>query len=130
MSRRVSIDVPINRVEGDLEVSADLVDGVVVDARASGTMYRGFEKILQGRGALDGLVLTPRVCGICSTSHLAAAAAALDAIAGAAVPPEARRVRNVLLLVEHLQSDVRHASGLDGTAAPRGGRPAVRAVPG
>ena len=109
MSRRVSIDVPINRVEGDLEVSADLVDGGVVDARASGTMYRGFEKILQGRGALDGLVLTPRVCGICSTSHLAAAAAALDAIAGAAVPPEARRVRNVLLLVEHLQSDVRHA---------------------
>lgn len=106
---RVTIDVPVNRVEGDLEVSAVLEDGVVVDARASGTMYRGFERILQGRGALDGLVLTPRVCGICSTSHLAAAAAALDAIAGVEVPHEARRVRNVLLLVEQLQSDVRHS---------------------
>jgi uptake hydrogenase large subunit len=105
---RRTISVPLNRVEGDLEISAEIEDGVVVDARASATMYRGFEKILKGRGALDGLVLTPRVCGICSQSHLAAAAAALEQIAGVTPPEGAVRLRSILLLLEHAQSDLRH----------------------
>ncbi len=105
---RRTIDVPLNRVEGDLEVSAEIENGVVVDARASATMYRGFEKMLKGRGALDGLVLTPRVCGICSQSHLAAAAAALERIGGVKPPDGAARLRSILLLLEHAQSDIRH----------------------
>lgn len=108
ISTRRTIEVPLNRVEGDLEVSAEIEDGVVVDARASATMYRGFEKMLKGRGALDGLVLTPRVCGICSQSHLAAAAAALETIAGVKPPDGAARLRSILLLLEHAQSDIRH----------------------
>lgn len=102
------INVPMNRVEGDLEVTAELKDGVVEEAWVSGTMYRGFERILVGRGARDGLVITPRVCGMCSTSHLSAAAQALDAITGTAPPPDALRVRNLVLATEHLQSDMRH----------------------
>ena len=109
MTSRVTIDVPLNRVEGDLEVSAEVEDGVVADARVSATLYRGFERILVGRGALDGLVITPRVCGICSSSHLAAAAAALDRIAGVAPPPNAVRVRNTILAAEHSQSDIRQS---------------------
>jgi hydrogenase large subunit len=105
---RRTIEIPLNRVEGDLEIAAEIEDGVVVDARASATMYRGFEKILKGRGALDGLVLTPRVCGICSQSHLAAAAAALERIAGVTPPAGALRLRSILLLLEHAQSDIRH----------------------
>lgn len=105
---RRTVEIPLNRVEGDLEVAAEIEDGVVVDARASATMYRGFEKILKGRGALDGLVLTPRVCGICSQSHLAAAATALERIAGVAPPAGAVRLRSILLLLEHAQSDIRH----------------------
>lgn len=102
------IDVPMNRVEGDLEVTAELADGVVTDAWVSGTMYRGFEKILAGRGSRDGIVITPRVCGICTTSHLTAAVSALEAIAGVVPPPAALRVRNLLLATEHVQSDMRH----------------------
>jgi hydrogenase large subunit len=71
-------------------------------------MYRGFENLLTGRGALDGLVITPRICGICTTSHQLAAVRALDMIAHAAPPPNALRVRNVSLMTEHLQSDIRH----------------------
>ncbi|MBI3976748.1 MAG: nickel-dependent hydrogenase large subunit [Chloroflexi bacterium] len=108
MSQRTTIDVPLNRVEGDLEIRVDLDDGVVADAWSSGTMYRGFERILVGRGALDGLVITPRICGICTTAHLAAAARALDAVAGVKPPPNALRVRNLTLMAEHIQSDVRH----------------------
>jgi len=104
----VTINAPLNRVEGDLEVTAEIKDGVVSDAWCSGTMYRGIEKILVGRGPMDGLVITPRICGICSMSHLTAAAKALDCITGAAPPPDAVRMRNVLLMTEHVQSDLRH----------------------
>jgi hydrogenase large subunit len=107
MTKKLTIDVPMNRVEGDLEVTAELKDGRVNDAWAAGTMFRGFERILSGRGAMDGLVITPRVCGICTTSHLLAAATALDNLAGAAPPPDALRVRNILSLTEHVQSDLR-----------------------
>ncbi len=103
------ITLPLNRVEGDLEARVDVRDGAVADAWCSGTLYRGFERILIGRGALDGLVLTPRICGICSVSQLAAAAAALDRIVGVDIPPGATAVRNVCLIVEHLQSNMRHS---------------------
>ncbi|MGD0281627.1 MAG: nickel-dependent hydrogenase large subunit [Dissulfurispiraceae bacterium] len=102
------INVSMNRVEGDLEVNVDIDDGVVTDAWCSGTMYRGFEKILVGRGSYDGLVITPRICGICSTSHLVAASRALDMVTGVTVPPDAVRVRNIAQMAEHIQSDVRH----------------------
>lgn len=103
-----TISLHMNRVEGDLEVRADVRDGVVMDAWCQGTMYRGFERIMVGRGALDGLVITPRICGICSTSHLSAASRALDAIAQVQPPPDAHRMRNLALMTEHIQSDVRH----------------------
>ena len=99
---------PVNRVEGDLDIRIEVEDGVVVDAWSIGTMYRGIENILKGRGVLDGLVITPRVCGICSSSHLKAAALALDMIFDAHVPDNARRVRNATIIVEQIQNDIRH----------------------
>ncbi len=102
------IQLPMNRVEGDLEIRVDLRHGQVHDAWAIGTMYRGIEQMLIGRGPLDGLVITPRVCGICSTSHLLAAARALDAVAQVDVPVNARLVRQMALVSEYLQSDLRH----------------------
>lgn len=109
MTKKIIRDIPLNRVEGDLEIRVELENNRVVDAWSSGTMFRGFENILVGRGALDGLVITPRVCGICSTTHLMAAAKALDQIAGIAVPDNAVRLRNLTLMVEHCQSDVRQS---------------------
>lgn len=106
---RIRCELPLNRVEGDLEIRVEVEDGVIIDAWSAGTMFRGFERMLAGRGALDGLVLTPRICGICSTTHLLAAAKALDAACGAAPPPQAVRLRNVALMTEHVQSDVRQA---------------------
>ncbi len=103
------LDIPLNRAEGDLEIRVEVADGVVVDAWSAGTMYRGIENLLVGRGSRDGLVITPRICGICSTTHLTAAVRALDAVAGVAVPADATRLRNVALMAEHIQSDVRQA---------------------
>ncbi len=109
-SQRKSIQIyPLNRVEGDLKIRLEIHDGVVTDAWSAGTMYRGFENILKGRGALDGLVITPRICGICSTAHLKAAAKALDMISRVKVPEDAMRIRNATLMVEMLQNDIRQS---------------------
>ena len=109
MDRKKMKIYPLNRVEGDLEVFVEIENGVVTEARSAGIMYRGFENILVGRAPLDGLVLTPRICGICSTSHLKAAAKALDMFFKVKVPDNAKRVRNVTLIAEKMQNDFRHA---------------------
>ncbi|NUQ01529.1 MAG: nickel-dependent hydrogenase large subunit, partial [Armatimonadetes bacterium] len=109
MAASVTLEVPLNRVEGDLELRVEIADGFVTEAWCRGTMFRGFERLMVGRAATDGLVITPRICGICSTGHQMAAVRALDSLSGQPPPPDALRVRNVALLVEAIQSDVRHA---------------------
>lgn len=102
------INAPLNRVEGDLEIRVRLDDGIVSEAWSAGVMFRGIENMMKGRGMLDGLVVTPRICGICSSAHLTAAAKALDSILRANVPTNAIIVRNLALMAEHVQSDMRH----------------------
>lgn len=109
MGTRRICDIPLNRVEGDLEIRVAVEDGRIVDAWSAGTLYRGFENMLTGRAALDALVITPRICGICTTTHLNAAAKCLDALSGVVPPDNGLRVRNIALLAEHAQSDVRQA---------------------
>jgi hydrogenase large subunit len=110
MTTKFNRVLPLNRVEGDLEIHLQLdAAGTVLDARSVGTMYRGFENLMTGRAPLDALVITPRICGICTTAHLNAAAEALDTLYQAQVPDNARRLRNVTLMVEQLQNDMRHA---------------------
>jgi hydrogenase large subunit len=109
MKKTVSIRMPLNRVEGDLEVHAEIAEGVISEAFSVGTMYRGFENLLTGRAPLDSLVITPRICGICSTAHLKAAAKALDVLFHAAVPGNGKRVRNITLMTEQIQNDIRHS---------------------
>ena len=104
---RVELNIDLNRVEGDLEIGLSVEDGVVVEARTVGTMFRGFEQIMVGRAPRDAMVVAPRICGICSTSHLYAAVLALEHAWGVAVPPNASRIRNLCLLTEAIQSDIR-----------------------
>src|SRR5574343_449987 len=104
---RITLDIDLNRIEGDLEFQLDMEDGVVVDARCIGTLYRGFEQLLIGRAPRDALVMTPRVCGICGTAHLYAATLALEQLAGITPPRHAVLIRNLCLMAENLQSDLR-----------------------
>lgn len=84
-----------------------LEDGVVAEARTVGTLYRGFEQIMLGRAPRDSLVITPRVCGICGTAHLYSAVLALEQIWQVPVPPNAVRIRNLCLIAEGIQNDLR-----------------------
>ena len=50
----------------------------VVDAKATGTLFRGFETILANRDPRDAPHITQRICGVCPVSHGMAAVLALD----------------------------------------------------
>ncbi|WP_260293580.1 nickel-dependent hydrogenase large subunit [Sedimenticola hydrogenitrophicus] len=104
---RIEVNLELNRVEGDLTIGVTLEDGVVVDARTVGSLYRGFEQILVGRTPRDAMVITPRVCGICGTAHLYAAVLALEQIWRLPVPANATRIRNLCLMAEGIQNDLR-----------------------
>lgn len=99
---------PFNRVEGDLEVSLDITAGRVDAARVNATMYRGFEQMLVGKAPHDALVIVPRICGICSVSQSVAAARALADLAGTLMPPNGRRITNVILATENLADHLTH----------------------
>lgn len=107
MTRTATLNIDLNRVEGDLEFAVDLLDNRVVDARCVGTLFRGFEQLLVGRAPKDALVITPRVCGICGTAHLYAAALALERLGNLPVPAHATLIRNLCLMAENVQSDLR-----------------------
>jgi len=107
MAKKVELQIPLNRVEGDLDIHVTIEDGVITDAKSIGTLYRGFENILKGRDPLDALVMTPRVCGICSISHLSAAVKALEDAYEITPPIQAVRFRNLSILCENIQSDIK-----------------------
>lgn len=104
-----TLNIDLNRVEGDLEFELDVEQGVVVDARCKGIMYRGFEQLLIDRAPKDAIVLTPRVCGICGTAHMYCAVLALESIWNIEVPANATRIRNLCLMAENVQSDLRQS---------------------
>jgi hydrogenase large subunit len=63
MTRRIKID-PITRIEGHLRVDVEVDNGRVSDAWISSTMWRGMEKILQGRDAREAWLFAQRICGV------------------------------------------------------------------
>jgi len=127
MPTMTSID-PVTRLEGHLkiDITVDSVKGVqqVVDAKATGTLFRGLETVLAGRPPEDGPDITQRICGVCPVSHGMAAVIALDGAAGIAAPDNARIMRNLVLGSNYIQSHILHFYHLaamdfiDGPAMP------------
>ncbi len=99
---------PVSRVEGDLEVTVDIKDGLVRQAYASGVSCRRFEKLLRGRDPMDALVFTCRVCGICCTSHSVASSSALRDAFKARIPANGLLTRNIVLACESAMSHFTH----------------------
>jgi hydrogenase large subunit len=103
---------PVTRLEGHLkiQVTIDTVNGVqqVVDAKATGTLFRGFENILVNRHPFDAQHITQRICGVCPVSHGLAAVMALDAACGVTAPANARIMRNLVLGANLVDSHILH----------------------
>lgn len=105
---------PVTRIEGHLDFTVEVENGEVTDAKSISSMFRGFEEILNGRHPMDGLVITPRICGVCPSSHNMASARALDDAFDVDVPANGHRVRNLLLGSENLMSHATHTYVLFG----------------
>jgi Ni,Fe-hydrogenase I large subunit len=95
---------PLGRVEGDLDLKISIRDNVVTDAWTEASMFRGFEIILRGKDPQAGLIVTPRICGICGGSHLYKAVYAIDTAWKTHVPQNATLIRNIAQACETLQS--------------------------
>lgn len=107
MSRLIRIS-PVTRINGFWNVEVEVDNGRVTDARSSGLIFRGLEKILQGRDPRDAVYLTERICGICSTAHGLAAAYAIENALDLEVPENATLIRNLTFGADLLQNHVRH----------------------
>lgn len=109
MVTKVKID-PITRIEGHLAIEAMIDDGVVKEAKSAGTLFRGFEIILQGRDPRDANRLTQRICGVCPTAHATASALCLDDAFDLTdkIPDNAKLIRALVFGSNFLQSHILH----------------------
>lgn len=115
MGKRIVID-PIPRIEGHLGIEVEVEDGKVKDAWTSGTLFRGFEIILQGRDPRDAWLLTQRICGVCPTSHAHTSAMSIEDSYGIRPPDNGRIIRNLVEGSQFLHSHILwfyHLTGLD-----------------
>ena len=93
-----------------MAVEAVIDGGVVKDAQSAGTLFRGFEIILQGRDPRDANRLTQRICGVCPTAHAMASALCLDDAFGLGekIPNNAKLIRALIFGSDFLQSHILH----------------------
>jgi hydrogenase large subunit len=99
---------PITRIEGHLRIEAVVENGMITDAFSSGTMVRGFEKILKGRDPRDAWAFTERACGVCTTVHALASVRAVEDSLGISVPKNAELIRNLMFCTQYVQDHVVH----------------------
>ena len=104
---RVVVD-PITRIEGHLRIEAVVEGGKITDAFSSGTMVRGFEKILKGRDPRDAWAFCERACGVCTTVHALASVRTVEDALGISVPQNAELVRNLMFCTQYMQDHVVH----------------------
>ncbi len=104
---RIVVD-PITRIEGHLRIEATVENGVITDAYSSGTMVRGFERILKGRDPRDAWAFTERACGVCTTVHALASVRTVEDALAIQVPQSAELIRNLMFCTQYVQDHVIH----------------------
>jgi hydrogenase large subunit len=106
---KIVID-PVTRIEGHLKIECTVENGVVKDARAVGSMFRGLEIILRGRDPRDAQIIAQRICGVCPQSHGIAATLNLDSAFGISgkIPDNGRIIRNMIHGAHLVQDHILH----------------------
>jgi len=96
MGTRIKID-PITRLEGHGKIDIFLnADGDVEQAYFQVPELRGFEEFCKGRLAEEMARITPRICGVCPTTHHMASGKALDDLYKVDPPPAAKKIRELI----------------------------------
>jgi ferredoxin hydrogenase large subunit/hydrogenase large subunit len=122
MSSTISIS-PLTRIEGHLAVHAKTEPAGngqkgarVSEAHCEGEMFRGLERILEGRDPLDAQQITQRICGVCPTPHGIASVQAQEMAYGIEPSRNGRLLQNLILAANYLHSHILHfyqLAGLD-----------------
>lgn len=107
MGEKIVIN-PITRISGFLQIEVTIEKNIVVDAKSSGFLFRGFEEMLKGRHPFDSIYFTERICGICSTAHGIVAATALENALSIQVDENGEILRQIIHGCEFLQNHIRH----------------------
>ena len=107
MTKKIIIN-PVTRISGFMEIQADIENNKVVDAKTEGLLFRGFEKMLNGRNPFDAIYFTQRICGICSSAHSIASTLALEDSMGIIPTEQGKYLRDIIHGCEFLQNHIRH----------------------
>jgi hydrogenase large subunit len=107
MSTHITVD-PVTRIEGHLRIDAEIDGGVVRKAWSSGQMFRGIERILQGRDPREAWLFTQRFCGVCTTVHAIASVRAVENALQLQVPLNAQYIRNLILAAHAMHDHIVH----------------------
>lgn len=107
MLERIIIN-PLTRISGFMEIDVKVENNIVVDAQTSGNLFRGFEKMLEGRNPFDAVYFTQRICGICSAAHSTASSIALEQALNITPTEQGRYLRDIVHGCEFLQNHIRH----------------------
>src|SRR3954467_12286368 len=104
---RITID-PVTRIEGHLRIDAEVDGGFVRKAWSSGQMFRGIERILQGRDPREAWLFTQRFCGVCTTVHAIASVPAVGNRLQREVPLNAQYIRNIIVAAHAMHDHIVH----------------------
>jgi len=107
MSTHITVD-PVTRIEGHLRIDVEVDHGVVTKAWSSGQMFRGIERILQGRDPRDAWLFTQRFCGVCTTVHAIASVRAVENALHLEIPKNAEYIRNLIVIAHALHDHIVH----------------------
>lgn len=102
----------IQRIEGEASLEIEWEKNKIAFAKIKFLNFRGIENILQKRPFLDALAITPRVCGICSTSHVMAAIGAIEDSyknmnLDIKLTSKAKSIREIVLNAEKIQNHIK-----------------------
>ncbi len=104
---RMVID-PVTRIEGHLRIEAEVNDGVLKKAWASGTMFRGIELIVKDRDPRDAWYFVQRICSVCTAVHAIASVRAVENALGITIPENALLIRNMIEGMQLIHDHVMH----------------------
>jgi hydrogenase large subunit len=107
MSTHITVD-PVTRIEGHLRIDVEVDHGVVTKAWSSGQMFRGIERILQGRDPREAWLFTQRFCGVCTTVHAIASVRAVENALQLEIPKNAQYIRNLIVIAHALHDHIVH----------------------
>lgn len=107
---KVTVD-PLTRIEGHMRISTDVdSNGIIKNVQSSGMMFRGLERMLQGKDPRDAPIFVQRVCGVCPIAHGLTSLNSLDSLYNVAelVPQNALAIRNFIQGTNTIASAATH----------------------